>query len=75
MERINVSEEFRFCQSNCNFKMKFSAKIDMRKAYEAMAAAVNDISDGADYSKLWLQDLADGCGDDCFVIEHSTLHS
>ncbi len=75
MERINVGEAFRICQSNCNFKMEFSTKVDMRKAYEAMAAAVNDFSDGADYSKLWLQDLADCCGNDCFVIEQSTLYS
>ena len=75
MERINVSEEFRFCQSNCSFKMEFSAKADMRKAYEAMAAAVKAISEGEDYSMLWLQDLADGCGNNSFVIEQSTLYS
>ena len=75
MERINVGEAFRVCKSNCNFKMEFNAKVDMRRAYEAMAAVVNEISDGADYSKLWLQDLADGCSDDSFSIEYSTLSS
>ena len=45
MERINVGEAFRVCKSNCNFKMEFNAKVDMRRAYEAIAAVVNEISD------------------------------
>ncbi len=75
MERINVSEGFRFSQTNCNFKMEFSSKTDMRKAYEAMEAAVMSVVDENGYYALWLQDLADGCGNDCFVIEYSTLRS
>ena len=45
MERINVSKEFRFSQTNCNFKMEFYAKMDMRKAFEAMEAAVMAIAE------------------------------
>ena len=75
MERINVSEAFRVCQSNCNFKMEFSTEIDMHKAYEAMRTAVMSIVDEDGYYDLWLQDLADGCGNNRFVIEYSTLRS
>ena len=74
MERINVSEGFRFSQTNCNFKMEFSSKTNMRKAYEAMEAAVMNIVDKTGYYALWLQDLADCCETDKFDIE-STLHS
>ena len=74
MERINVSEGFRFMQANCNFKMEFNAKVDMRKAYEAMEAAVMAIADTDGYYPLWLQDLGDCCGNNCFDIE-STLYS
>lgn len=76
MERIIVSDAFRFAQTNCNFKMKFSTKIDMRKAYEAMEAVVLSLvdEDEGGYYKLWLQDLADCCGTDCFEIS-STLYS
>ena len=67
MERINVSEGFRFHQTNCNFKMEFNTKVDMRKAYEAMEAAVLSLN-GDGYYKLWLQDLADCCDDNSFEI-------
>ena len=72
MERINVSEGFRVMQTNCHFKMEFSAKVDMRQAYEAMEAAVKAIADEDGYYPLWLQDLGDCCDNDCFDIE-STL--
>jgi hypothetical protein len=72
MERINVSEGFRVMKTNCHFKMEFSAKIDMRKAYEAMEAAVMAIADTDGYYPLWLQDLGDCCENDCFDID-STL--
>ena len=35
MERIIVSENFRLSKTNSHFEMKFSEKIEMRKAYEA----------------------------------------
>ena len=74
MDRINVSEGFRVMKTNCHFKMEFSAKVDMRKAYEAMEAAVKAISETDGYYPLWLQDLGDCCDNDCFDIS-STLHS
>ena len=66
MERINVSDEFRFAQTNCSFEMKLSTKADMRKVYEAMEAAVLSLVDEDDdgYYELWLQDLADCCDTD-----------
>ena len=75
MERINVSEASRICKSNCNFKMEFNVKADMNEAYEAMKAAVMSVVDEYGYYELWLQDLADGCKDNCFIIEQSTLCS
>jgi len=74
MERINVSEGFRVMKTNCHFKMEFSAKVDMRKAYEAMEAAVMAIADTDGYYPLWLQDLGDCRDNDCFDID-STLYS
>lgn len=74
MERIIVSKEFRFSQTNCNFKMDFNGKIDMRKAYEAMEAAVKAIAQKGGYYPLWLQDLSDCCNTDGFDFE-STLGS
>ena len=75
MERINVSEEFRMFKSNCSFKMEFSTKVDMRKAYEAMEAAVMPIVDENGYYAIWLQDLADCCENDCFNIKNGILYS
>ncbi len=68
MERINVSEYFRFSESNCHFNMEFSSRVDMRKAYEAMEAAVMAIANEEGYYKLWLQDLGDCCDADKFEI-------
>ena len=45
MERFDVSAAFRFEKTNCEFKMEFNTKVDMRKAYEAMEAAVMAIAD------------------------------
>lgn len=72
MKRINVSEGFRIEQTNCHFKMEFSAKVDMRKAHEAMEAAVMAIAETDGYYPLWIQDLGDCCDNDCFDID-STL--
>ena len=55
--------------------MEFSSEVDMHKAYEAMEAAVMSIVDENGYYDLWLQDLGDGCGNNRFVIEYSTLYS
>lgn len=74
MERINVSEGFRFTHTNSHFEMKFAEKVDMRKAYEAMEAAVMATVDKSGYYALWLQDLADCCESERFEIE-STLRS
>ncbi len=74
MERIIISEGFRVMKTNCHFKMEFSTKVDMRKAYESMEAAVKAIADTDGYYPLWLQDLSDCCDNDCFDIE-STLYS
>lgn len=72
MERINVSEGFRFTHTNSHFEMKFSDKVDMRKAYEAMEAAVMAVVNEDGYYALWLQDLADCCEAKSFSVE-STL--
>ena len=72
MERINVSEYFRFAETNCGFNMEFSSKVDMRKAYEAMEAAVMAIANEEGYYELWLQDLRDCCDADSFDFD-STL--
>ena len=74
MKKINVSEGFRVMQTNCHFKMEFSAKVDMRKAYEAMEAAVMAIAEADGYYPLWLQDLSDCCDNGSFDID-STLGS
>ena len=73
MERINVSDEFRFAQTNCSFKMEFHSKVDMRKAYEAMEAAVMAVADQHGYYQLWLQDLSDCCDTERFDINSTLL--
>ena len=61
MERIIVSEYFRMNKTNCDFEVNFNAKIDLRKAYEEMVAAVKALDREDPYTALWLQDLADSC--------------
>ena len=61
MERIVVSEWFRTSKTNCDFEVNFSAKIDLLKAYEEMAAAVKALDFEDPYTALWLQDLGDSC--------------
>ena len=75
MTRLNVSEEFRMMQTNCNFTMKFSKTADMEKAYKAIESAINEIDTSKfykDYKDLWLQDLSDCRDKNEFYIE-STL--
>ena len=71
MERIIVSENFRLSKTNSSFDMKFSEKIEMRKAYEAMEAAVMAIVNENGYYAIWLQDLADCCEAESFSVESS----
>ena len=74
MERINVTDSFRFHHTNCSFRMEFKGEVDMRKVYEVMETAVVENTDDTGYAKLWLQDLADCCSANHFDIS-STLSS
>ena len=74
MERINVTEAFRFEQTNCSFKMLFNENADMERAYAAMEAAIQTLKNENGYYQLWLQDLHDCCDSQSFEIE-STLFS
>ena len=62
MERINVSEEFRMMQTNCEFKLEFEKNADMRKAYNAVEAAIEALDNKLnkkDYQKT-LFNMFDG---------------
>ena len=74
MERIIVTEQFRMNKTNCDFEVNFSAKIDLLKAYEEMAAAVKALDFEDPYTALWLQDLSDSCETDKIDYQ-STLAS
>ena len=73
MERINVTEEWRIMNSDSRFAMKFSEKIDMEKAFEAMKDAIQETRTEKGYADLWIQDLGDCCTGDNFDIM-STLY-
>ncbi len=73
MERIKVSEAFRYAQTNNRFEMRFGKTADMRAVYEAMEAAVESVKDEDGYYPLWLQDLGDCCEGDSFEMESSLL--
>ena len=74
MERIKVSDNWRFLHTDSTFEMKFSAEADKSKALDAIRTAIKAIDYENGYSDLWLQDLEDCTLMNGFEIE-STLWS
>ena len=72
MERINVSEQFRLCKTNCSFEAEFSAKINLREVYKVMEAAVKALDYEDPYTALWLQDLSGSTLEELGVIKDSS---
>lgn len=72
MNRITVSEGFRFEQTNAVFNMVFIENADTSKAFEAIRDAVSEINYENGFAALWIQDLCDGRTANSFGIE-STL--
>lgn len=72
MNRIIVSEGFRFEQTNAMFNMAFMRNTDTKKAFEAIQNAISGINYENGFAALWIQDLSDGRTENSFEIE-STL--
>ncbi len=75
MERINVSESFRMCNTNTHFEMRFEGKADTKKALEAMLEVI-DLNKYEEpylpaFSPLFIQDLGDNCTDNGFDFDSS----
>ncbi len=69
MNRITVSEGFRFEQTNAMFNMVFMENANTIKAFEAIKNAISDINYENGFAALWIQDLSDGRTENSFEIE------
>ena len=72
MNRITVSEGFRFEQTNATFNMVFMENANTIEAFEAIKEAISDLNYENGFAALWIQDLSDGRTENSFEIE-STL--